>query len=75
MAADSLSRLFENGGEQAQYQALTVTIPLWIQELGKTWEIDEELQSIISQLIVNLAGVVGYSWDNGKLKFEGKLVV
>lgn len=33
------------------------------------------MQSIISQLITNPDGVVGYLWEQGKLKYNGKLVV
>lgn len=75
IAAGSLSRQFEHNLEEEHCHALTVTVPLWLQELQDTWDTDEELQHIISQLVINPAGITGYRWHQGKLTFNGKLVV
>lgn len=87
--ADSLSRQIENSTScaisvdvvhdgleltRASY-ALTSVIPQWIQEVALSWEQDDGLRDIISQLQVDPQSFPDYTFENGRLKFQGKLVV
>lgn len=54
---------------------LTTAIPSWIAEIAQTWEKDDGLREIILQLQLKDDALPGYTFQHGRLKFQGKIEV
>ena len=76
-AADALSRLHarntDQAGQQGSCLAITTTKPLWIKELYESYNSDSQCQNVNSQLLLDPASQPQYEWNNGLLKYSGKL--
>lgn len=75
IVADSLSRQMEGTQPASRNYALTSTTPTWLEQLSTSWFADTTLADIIAQLSVDPTSNPGYTFTNGRLRFEGKLVV
>ena len=77
--ADVLSKLHarntDQTGQQGSCLAITTAKPLWIKELQESYNSDSQCQSIISQLLLDQAAQPQYEWNNGLLKYGGRLYV
>ncbi|KAL5701100.1 hypothetical protein ACHQM5_026475 [Ranunculus cassubicifolius] len=70
--ADSLSRVFEEGG---QCSAISVVQPIWMQDLKASWENDEMAQGLIAGLLIAPTSASEYTYVNQLLRYKGKLFV
>ena len=70
-----MSRLHARNTDQAAQQGSHLAKPLWIQELQESYDSDPQCQNIISSLLLDPAAHSQYEWDNGLLKYSGKLYV
>lgn len=90
MVADSLSRQVQNPIVQGDCHAISILDPSisaevcwtiiaailsWVHEIVHSWEGDECLKDIIVQLQVDPNSLPGYSFQNGRLKFQDKLII
>ncbi|XP_071918893.1 uncharacterized protein [Coffea arabica] len=60
---------------QGSCLVITSVTPLWIQELQRSYDVDPQCQSIISQRVLDPTSQSQYEWDQGLLKYSGKLYV
>lgn len=61
--------------ELNQCHMITEVVPTWIQEVAHPWEEDAGLRDLIAQLQVKPDSLPGYTFRNGRLKFQDKLIV
>ncbi|KAL2230104.1 UNVERIFIED_CONTAM: Transposon Ty3-G Gag-Pol polyprotein [Sesamum indicum] len=73
-AADALSRRLHQG-EEAQLQAISTQIPLWIQEIQSSYEGNTLFKTIIQSKVVDATSFPDYSYDLGVLKRGGRVCV
>lgn len=73
LAADCLSR--QVPGPELSCSALSTCTPQWIMEIVHSWDSDQGLKDLILHLQLDPQSLPGYCFQNGRLKFQGKLVV
>lgn len=87
VAADGLSR--QMAGNQIQCfgmgddeqsggskdKGVSSVLLSWVQEIALSWQADQGLVDTIIKLQVEPNSMAGYSFQNGRLEFQGKLVV
>ncbi len=72
LAADALSRVkFEEGS----IKATMVVVPTWVNELTESYKRDEYVQPIIMELTVLPGSRPDYSYQQGVLKYKGRILV
>lgn len=71
-AADGLSRQF---AEEGSCLAITTIHPAWIEEIVTTYDGDEVVQDIIAELVTCPYNVSHFSYNEGLLRYHGKLYV
>ena len=69
--ADALSRRDEGGN----CHAISAALPVWIQELIRSYDTTEWIKERVAQLAVQAGNPQGYTLTNGVLRYKGRLVV
>lgn len=70
-AADALSRV----ASEIQLTAISVSTPVWIQEVLKSYEMDPHAQDLLKELAVQSPNAQGFSLNNGLIYRQQQLVV
>lgn len=60
---------------EVEYHAVTVFKPIWMMELGQSYQDDAELQAIIDELVAMPYNVSHYSYMDRLLRFKEKQAV
>lgn len=66
--ADALSRV---PAEQAQLSALASVQPAWLQEVLDSYQGDEDIQQLISELVISNSHKPHYTYTGGLVRFKG----
>ena len=69
LAADALSRV----AHLNVLQAVSMVKPDWIQEVVNSYTTDPRAQQLLQELAVNSPNPVGYSLDNGLIRYKAQL--
>jgi hypothetical protein len=70
-AVDALSRV----ASEIQLTAISVSTPVWIQEVLKSYEMDPHAQDLLKELAVQSPNAQGFSLNNGLIYRQQQLVV
>jgi hypothetical protein len=66
---DALSRVAHN----FQVSAVSVVVPVWIQEILNSYTVDPVAQQLLQELVVTSPNSQGYSLNEGLIKLKGEI--
>jgi hypothetical protein len=69
--ADALSRV----SHTFAIQSASVVVPVWIQEIMNSYELDQSAQQLLQELVVVSPNAQGYSLSQGLIKYKKKVWV
>ena len=72
VVADALSR---RGDQGLECTVITTIVPEWIKEVISSYQGDDWAQNSIKEVLLKLDQIPNLSYQNGALKFKGRVVV